>query len=910
MGVWLREALRMLCKTNRWSYAVFWKIGCQNTTLLIWEDCYHEASPRSVPANKNPELPFGGWEGCFGSEVPSSQIGTQSWDRVHMLINKMMTNNRVNLIGQGMVGRSAFTGSHQWIIASNFTRDTHPPEVLNEVHLQFSAGMQTVAVIPVLPHGVVQFGCSLPIVEDVAFINSVKSLIQQLGCIPGALLSNSYGTNECSEKIGIPISLETPVSIDPSGIYGAANSVPLMAESCNQLSNPSESSRLVGMTCFPVNQIRDSLQANATASQLPGLSQTLAKPHEYYREPKISPEIMSSLNLRGHLNGGVVGAEVIPSNPSLWLNQQALLYNQQSGFNSQPVIGQSSASHAAVKSMEQLIVSNADLCDNVTNNMNESNSQGRPTSFLGSVLNPQKLSDINPTCTVLSGIGLQNVNSSRAEVPLSILVNRLTASSICPENSQVNLAPKKETMDSDLFQALNLPLTHSDGCISLNEQLLGGGVHDSLKLESGTSGPGPIDAKYEDCIKFSGDDLFDILGADLKKTLLNGKWSDVQADGGNVETQRLGKDNSRFGNTLGGFSENEGISDRNMHHGIGTDHLLDAVVSSSQSASKQISDDDVSVMTTSTKISSSSIPSSSPIYGRVNMSDQAQGQLPGLQSLTKAALLASSSYQSGCSKDDTGTCSQTTSVYGSQISSWVERSQNSRRDTKKNDEITKPNRKRLKPGENPRPRPKDRQMIQDRVKELREIVPNGAKCSIDALLEKTIKHMLFLQSVTKHADKLKHTGEPKIVNNKDGEIILKDNFEGGATWAFEVGSPSMVCPIIVEDLNPPRQMLVEMICEDRGFFLEIADLIRGMGLTILKGVMETRHDKIWARFAVEASRDVTRMEIFMSLVHLLDQTAKGCVTPASASDSNSMMIHHSFPQAASIPATGRASGLQ
>lgn len=40
---------------------------------------------------------------------------------------------------------------------------------------------------------------------------------------------------------------------------------------------------------------------------------------------------------------------------------------------------------------------------------------------------------------------------------------------------------------------------------------------------------------------------------------------------------------------------------------------------------------------------------------------------------------------------------------------------------------------------------------------------------------------------------------------------MKDNFEGGATWAFEVGSQSMVCPIIVEDLNPPRQMLVEVV---------------------------------------------------------------------------------------------------
>lgn len=111
-------------------------------------------------------------------------------------------------------------------------------------------------------------------------------------------------------------------------------------------------------------------------------------------------------------------------------------------------------------------------------------------------------------------------------------------------------------------------------------------------------------------------------------------------------------------------------------------------------------------------------------------------------------------------------------------------------------------------------------------------------------------------------------------------MLIKDNYEGGATWAYEVGSQSMVCPIIVEDLNQPRQMLVEvitrnlfsynysspenyriihfiyighmqMLCEERGLFLEIADIIRGLGLTILKGVMETRNDKIWARFAVE-----------------------------------------------------------
>lgn len=40
--------------------------------------------------------------------------------------------------------------------------------------------------------------------------------------------------------------------------------------------------------------------------------------------------------------------------------------------------------------------------------------------------------------------------------------------------------------------------------------------------------------------------------------------------------------------------------------------------------------------------------------------------------------------------------------------------------------------------------------------------------------------------------------------------MIKDNFKVGATWAYEVGSQSMVCPIIVEDLSPPRQMFVEV----------------------------------------------------------------------------------------------------
>ncbi|KAL8253839.1 hypothetical protein R6Q59_032060 [Mikania micrantha] len=187
---------------------------------------------------------------------------------------------------------------------------------------------------------------------------------------------------------------------------------------------------------------------------------------------------------------------------------------------------------------------------------------------------------------------------------------------------------------------------------------------------------------------------------------------------------------------------------------------------------------------------------------------------------------------------------------------------------KKQVEPTKSAKKKAKPGT--RPRPKDRQMILDRMAELRELIPNGQKMSIDCLLDRTIKHMLFLQSVTKHADRIKQVDEPKH-NGVAQDDYLNDPSNNGVTWACEFGNQSMICPLIVEDLSIPGQMLIEMICEEHGFFLEIVDIIRGFGLTILKGVMEAREKKIWARFIVEAEakRLVSRHELFAALVQLL-----------------------------------------
>lgn len=48
-------------------------------------------------------------------------------------------------------------------------------------------------------------------------------------------------------------------------------------------------------------------------------------------------------------------------------------------------------------------------------------------------------------------------------------------------------------------------------------------------------------------------------------------------------------------------------------------------------------------------------------------------------------------------------------------------------------------------------------------------------------------------------------------------------------------------------------VLLQMLCEEQSFFLEIVDIIRGFGLNILKGKMEIRNNKLWARFIVEVN---------------------------------------------------------
>ncbi|XP_042475074.1 transcription factor LHW-like isoform X2 [Macadamia integrifolia] len=940
----LKEALKCICVENQWSYAVFWKIGCRNPTLLVWEECHYEparySSLKGISGRESTEALLKEWEGLGSSETQLSRLGCQVEDRVCSLI-KMMINNQVHVFGQGMVGRAAFTGSHLWILQENRRGEGHPPEVMTEVNHQFSAGMQAVAVIPVLPHGVVQLASTLAIKENICIVNNVKNLFAKLGRVPGALLSHNYLNKDPCEKIGLPLSAEETNS-------KMETFSPLAGYSCNQQILPSQVSGFAHQSSHSLTtQIQDNMPVNVLALQTtPRVTPSISKsPNDLFQE-NAHLMMKSNLPLRSQQETTSMGSEVFPSSAGGRFNSQGSQYDPGSGFSRQSIVGQSSVSFTGGKFIEQQILSGDRLLGPVNSSIPASSSTATEVraskvgvsnylkdSIIASLLGGSKLpnagtglqaltsfpcsrsmqcrsDDSNPRFPPQEGGGPHSNLSNTKVVFLSNHAAQSNTSDMLPGSShqchsstnekhtQTEFSAREHGVE-DLFQALNIPPGQDD--------------HIS---RSGTMSATIQDARVRHS---SGEDLFDILGLDFKSKLLCGTGSDFLMHGTGATVHSLGTDASMCLTQMDAgrdfYAINDGISESGIFSEAGTDHLLDAVVSKAHSTSKQNSDDDMSCNTTVTRKSSSSVISDAPTYGSASVSDQMKVDMFGLPPpLSKVEMARSSSFKSGCSVDNVGG-SQINPIYRSQISLWMEDGHNLKQEnstttanSKKPDETSKTNRKRLRPGESPRPRPKDRQMIQDRVKELREIVPNGAKCSIDALLERTIKHMLFLQSVTKHADKLKQSGESKFINKEAG-LLLKDNFEGGATWAYEVGSQSMIYPIVVEDLNTPRQMLVEMLCEERGFFLEIADIIRGLGLTILKGIMEARNDKVWAHFAVEANRDVTRMEIFLSLVHLLEKAGMGNSRTLKGIDGSNLMVHNNCNQA-SIPATGPCNSLQ
>ncbi|KAE8701423.1 hypothetical protein F3Y22_tig00110548pilonHSYRG00956 [Hibiscus syriacus] len=334
--------------------------------------------------------------------------------------------------------------------------------------------------------------------------------------------------------------------------------------------------------------------------------------------------------------------------------------------------------------------------------------------------------------------------------------------------------------------------------------------------------------------KFSvGYELYEALGPAFLRKSINTNWQ--------VENMEVGANIEML----------EGMSSSQLTFESGSENLLEAVVANICHSGRDIK--------------------SERSFCRSAPSSVTTGNTPELSSQTKHTI-SSADYsidQSSFKEKNTHQCLSSSTLIGALSSRGF-----SSACPGSCSEPAKNNKKRARPGENPRPRPRDRQLIQDRLKELRELVPNGAKCSIDSLLERTIKHLVFLQGITKHADKLSKCAESKM-HHKGAGSLGSSNYDQGSSWAVEVGSHLKVCSIVVENINKNGQMLVELLCEECSHFLEIAEAIRSLGLTILKGVTEARGEKTWICFVVEGqnNRVMHRMDILWSLVQILQSKA-------------------------------------
>ncbi|KAG1369760.1 transcription factor LHW [Cocos nucifera] len=945
MGLMLREALKRLCIEIGWSYAVFWRaIGARNPTHLVWGDGYCEQT-----------LGVSGFEATDLLLMEQGMISNPSNDRtaeqrgladyrVGVLVNKIMA-SQVHVVGDGIIGQAALTGNHQWIVRDNLKDCGSITEGLAEIKCQFLADIQTIAIVPVFPLGVVQLGSTQMVVENIGFINHVKSLFAQLGHVPRALFSDitqkpsSLGSHVRS-SLGMKISDRQDVCTKPS------ENLPPMAS-----------------------------KAMLTKQTITNKAMLLAGQFQ----PNRYPGVKSVLHPNSQPEGIAVGAQIIFSKPDGSFVGQLPSVSGVEGHNHPLVMTPGASSSDLTFLEEQLLLRPTMQSANNTESALESNKINQlkshkcnlPNSLedpdiaylfgtRGSLKNANDLGNfgslpdgtnksirVSHADSSVSGVAQMSNHRNQSNSGLGISGNSQQNQLSTMKDSQTVSTTEKQKVENNLFQASHVPPSASDARGLCHNLLVGSlaahrlsnsdhqqedqrscdiareanvtcAVHGQnlRKFEASellhTSNEKTSSLPMEPTL---GSDLFDMLGLDHRTDSACGSFDDVLLQRDDLDACTLGAGISNFSTQLNVCptfdSLNDEISCSGFFSVADSDQLLDAVVSKINSGAKQRSDDSMSCKTSITNTHSCH-HGSSPNHGHVDLPEQAQGEVFGLSPILVKPERAGSSYvKPSCNIGKSEELSQRVGFHKSQIQLWVGSGQNMKSDSmsasngKRVDEIGKLNRKRPRPGESPRPRPKDRQMIQDRIKELREIVPNGTKCSIDALLEKTIKHMLFLQSVTKHVDKLKETGEPKIIS-KEGGLLLKDNFDGGATWAFEVGTQSMICPIVVEDLKPPRQLLVEMLCEEHGFFLEIADFIRGLGLTILKGVMEARKNKVWARFAVEANRDVTRIEIFLSLVRLLGSTAGSSIAPQNVDS----VMPHSMLHQPTIPATGLSDRLR
>jgi len=153
MSTHIIQLLQGLCSDGLWRYAIFWSFKSEmNGWILTWGDGYVDkmveyrqvGNLSAVPTvSKNQIVP----SSCYNKGYPFCPIEAAL----------LRMSSHLYPLGEGIIGKVALTGQHCWI-SSNELCSVSMHNYREDWLLQFAAGIKTVLLVPVVPHGVLQLG--------------------------------------------------------------------------------------------------------------------------------------------------------------------------------------------------------------------------------------------------------------------------------------------------------------------------------------------------------------------------------------------------------------------------------------------------------------------------------------------------------------------------------------------------------------------------------------------------------------------------------------------------------------------------------------------------------------------------------------------------------------------------------
>lgn len=763
-GFILKEILESLCCNNGWCYGVFWSFSQQNSLLLTLQDGHFE-------------------------------------DKLGALIDDMLL--QVHMLGEGVIGRAAFTMKHQFIFSDAQTNKQNCTESIEgfevyqdnyEMFSQFSAGIKTISVIPVENFGVVQFGSFQKLPETMEFVEQTKSIFSEM----------ANGGQPVREDRSLSSSSEI---LSSNGVFASLiSSDNSWSANCGYLHGSGEEQLMEAS--LPLPNLIFPFPSTSFDERIEAIDNSCLS--NIQLEPSFVPSATSVNN----------AIDIAPCS-SLWSSEDSAQTSFLQPFPSQT---------GSIDSHATTIGKGGGF--RYVNNSQDSN---------------------NPLFCTMDWFN--NMESDHwlysSDGKLQGSADQHFYGELFRENDISNKLPQLLSTMQETDQLNNLSQKDTNFLSSSWKE------HTRKASECNPS------TSFESSI------------SNVFSTVKNNKRSAMSGIGNllGYPGEDSGCRSEHFSNSISrGHGDDSGIGSKcisrptnKLFSSLGISHLLDDVSSSSCSVAKSSIEDQLSSANKRRKIETPLLRTDAERLSSLATSGPKTNIINSIYNPNTTTNVGSKRDATHRPLSDSSVC-DSFSIHGGKVSQHQQPEKHAKNAKKKS-----------KPGM--RPRPKDRQQIHDRLLELRKLIPNAEKMSIDGLLHRTIKHLLFLQSVTEHAESIK-----QLTDSEQDRIAPQDipcTRDSGVTWACEVGDQTMAFPLIVEDLNTPGHMSIEIQCEEHDSFLEIVDIIQSFGLTILKGVMEARKAKMCARFTVatEGENHVTRHEIFSSLVQLLKFTGSSNASP-------------------------------